>query len=90
MFKQQDARTGGDVRRTTMDVYRFVIYRLLGPVFGEAFERNIMPQFQFNPEAYQEITETQFQLMIEQAEKELPYFARMLLDQRFQTGDHSV
>jgi hypothetical protein len=43
--------SGGQVRRTNLDVLRFILEASGGPAAWKAFERDIMPRFQFSQAA---------------------------------------
>jgi hypothetical protein len=73
----------GQVRRTNLDVIRFVLETSCGPAAWEAFKRDQLPRLRHSPEAYRELTESAYQAAIQQAKKELPNFLRWLLNQQF-------
>ena len=73
----------GKVRRTNLDVLRFITERLCGSTVGEALYKHTLTHFQLSREAQQELTESEYQFAIRQVEKELPNFAPWLLDQNF-------
>ena len=72
----------GQVRRTNLDILRFMLETSCGPAAWEAFTRDMLPHLQFSREAYRELTESEYQFAIQQVTKELPHFLKWLLDQQ--------
>jgi|ERR1044071_9930340 hypothetical protein len=81
-------KTTVPVRRTYLDILRFIMKESFGQdaweAFGrEGFLRDVLPLLRSNPRLSQEISESEYQAAIQQIRPELPYFVRWLLEQRF-------
>jgi hypothetical protein len=66
-----------------LDVMRFMIEASCGPAAVEAFNRDLLPTLRLRPEAYRELTESEYKAATAQVLKELPVYLRALLDHQF-------
>jgi hypothetical protein len=65
-------------KRTQLDILLYALAASCGPGAVEAFKRDMLPHLRLSEKARQEVSEAEFQLVIQNVRRELPKFLQWL------------